>query len=275
MASTSSPLARFDALFTAHQRAVLAYAMRRTSNLADAEDVTAETFTIAWRKLEAIPADPLPWLYAVARRVLANHRRGVGRRERLAAVFKTQDMPTPMRVGEDLDGPAFQALASLSAADQEVLRLVAWEGLKNPQIAEVLGNWTGIPVFKLTEAETTRLLRMEEELHKRIIGQEDAVRAVSKAIRRTRAGLKDPKRPSGSFIFAGPSGVGKTELSKALAEFLFGDEDALIQIDMGEYHDRFTASRLPRCGCARRWATRTPAPSNSCSTATAASTSWR
>ena len=112
------------------------------------------------------------------------------------------------------------------------------------QIAEVLGNWTGIPVFKLTEEETTRLLRMEEEVHKRIIGQEDAVRAVSKAIRRTRAGLKDPKRPSGSFIFAGPSGVGKTELSKALANFLFGDDDALIQIDMGEFHDRFTASRL-------------------------------
>ncbi|WP_040788154.1 ATP-dependent Clp protease ATP-binding subunit [Nocardia paucivorans] len=112
------------------------------------------------------------------------------------------------------------------------------------QIAEVLANWTGIPVFKLTEEETTRLLRMEEELHKRIIGQEDAVKAVSKAIRRTRAGLKDPKRPSGSFIFAGPSGVGKTELSKALANFLFGDDDALIQIDMGEFHDRFTASRL-------------------------------
>ncbi|MCF8606960.1 ATP-dependent Clp protease ATP-binding subunit, partial [Gordonia sp. HY442] len=112
------------------------------------------------------------------------------------------------------------------------------------QIAEVLGNWTGIPVFKLTEEETKRLLRMEDELHKRIIGQEDAVKAVSKAIRRTRAGLKDPKRPSGSFIFAGPSGVGKTELSKALAGFLFGDDDALIQIDMGEFHDRFTASRL-------------------------------
>src|ERR1700744_395134 len=112
------------------------------------------------------------------------------------------------------------------------------------QIAEVLGNWTGIPVFKLTEAETTRLLRMEDELHKRIIGQEDAVKAVSKAIRRTRAGLKDPKRPSGSFIFAGPSGVGKTELSKALANFLFGDDDALIQIDMGEFHDRYTVSRL-------------------------------
>jgi ATP-dependent Clp protease ATP-binding subunit ClpC len=112
------------------------------------------------------------------------------------------------------------------------------------EIAEVLGNWTGIPVVKLTEAETTRLLRMEDEIHKRIIGQEDAVKAVSKAIRRTRAGLKDPKRPSGSFIFAGPSGVGKTELSKALANFLFGDDDALIQIDMGEFHDRFTASRL-------------------------------
>ncbi|MEU4646571.1 ATP-dependent Clp protease ATP-binding subunit [Nocardia fluminea] len=112
------------------------------------------------------------------------------------------------------------------------------------QIAEVLANWTGIPVFKLTEEETTRLLRMEDELHKRIIGQEDAVKAVSKAIRRTRAGLKDPKRPSGSFIFAGPSGVGKTELAKSLANFLFGDDDALIQIDMGEFHDRFTASRL-------------------------------
>jgi len=112
------------------------------------------------------------------------------------------------------------------------------------QIAEVLGNWTGIPVFKLTEEETTRLLRMEEELHKRIIGQEDAVKAVAKAIRRTRAGLKDPKRPSGSFIFAGPSGVGKTELAKSLANFLFGEDDALIQIDMGEFHDRFTASRL-------------------------------
>ena len=112
------------------------------------------------------------------------------------------------------------------------------------QIAEVLGTWTGIPVFKLTEEESSRLLHMEEELHKRIIGQDDAVKSVSRAIRRTRAGLKDPRRPSGSFIFAGPSGVGQTELSKALAEFLFGEDDALIQIDMGEFHDRFTASRL-------------------------------
>ncbi|WP_051645679.1 ATP-dependent Clp protease ATP-binding subunit [Corynebacterium vitaeruminis] len=112
------------------------------------------------------------------------------------------------------------------------------------QIAEVLASWTGIPVFKLTEEESSRLLHMEDELHKRIIGQDDAVKSVSRAIRRTRAGLKDPRRPSGSFIFAGPSGVGKTELSKALAEFLFGEDDALIQIDMGEFHDRFTASRL-------------------------------
>jgi ATP-dependent Clp protease ATP-binding subunit ClpC len=112
------------------------------------------------------------------------------------------------------------------------------------QIAEVLAHWTGIPVYKLTEEETSRLLHMEDELHKRIAGQDDAVRAVSQAIRRTRAGLKDPKRPSGSFIFAGPSGVGKTELSKALAEFLFGSEEALIQLDMSEFHDRYTVSRL-------------------------------
>ncbi len=112
------------------------------------------------------------------------------------------------------------------------------------QIAEVLATWTGIPVFKLTEEETARLLRMEDELHKRVIGQQQAIKAVSQAIRRTRAGLKDPKRPGGSFIFAGPSGVGKTELSKALAEFLFGDDGSLIQLDMSEFHDRYTVSRL-------------------------------
>ena len=111
-------------------------------------------------------------------------------------------------------------------------------------IAEVLSLWTGIPVYKLTEEETAKLLRMEDELHKRIIGQEDAVKAVSKAIRRTRAGLKDPKRPSGSFIFAGPTGVGKTELAKALAEFLFGDEQSLISLDMSEYMEKHTVSRL-------------------------------
>ncbi|HXP56523.1 MAG TPA: ATP-dependent Clp protease ATP-binding subunit, partial [Streptosporangiaceae bacterium] len=111
-------------------------------------------------------------------------------------------------------------------------------------IAEVLATATGIPVFKLTEEESQRLLRMEDELHRRVIGQNDAIHALSQAIRRTRAGLKDPKRPGGSFIFAGPSGVGKTELSKTLAEFLFGDEDALIQLDMSEYMEKHTVSRL-------------------------------
>jgi ATP-dependent Clp protease ATP-binding subunit ClpC len=111
-------------------------------------------------------------------------------------------------------------------------------------IADVLSNWTGIPVYKLTEEETAKLLRMEDELHKRVIGQEDAIRAVSQAIRRTRAGLKDPKRPSGSFIFLGPSGVGKTETAKTLAEFLFGDEGSLIQLDMSEYMEKHTVSRL-------------------------------
>ena len=111
-------------------------------------------------------------------------------------------------------------------------------------IAEVLSSATGIPVFKLTEEESARLLKMEEEIGKRYIGQYDAVKALSRSIRRTRAGLKDPKRPSGSFIFAGPSGVGKTELTKALTEFLFGDEDALITLDMSEYSEKHTASRM-------------------------------
>ncbi len=111
-------------------------------------------------------------------------------------------------------------------------------------IAEVLAASTGIPVFKLTEEESSRLLNMEAELHKRIVGMEDAIKALSQAIRRTRAGLKDPRRPGGSFIFAGPTGVGKTELAKTLAEFLFGDEDALIQLDMSEYSEKHTVSRL-------------------------------
>jgi ATP-dependent Clp protease ATP-binding subunit ClpC len=111
-------------------------------------------------------------------------------------------------------------------------------------IAEVLAQATGIPVFKLTEEESSRLLMMEKSLHQRVIGQEEAISVLSKTIRRTRAGLKDPKRPSGSFIFAGPTGVGKTELAKALAEFLFDDEDALISLDMSEYGEKHTASRL-------------------------------
>src|SRR5436190_463926 len=123
------------------------------------------------------------------------------------------------------------------------------EGAEQPEvgedeIADIVSMWTGIPVFKLTEAETARLIRMEDELHKRVIGQNEAIVAVSKSIRRARAGIKDPKRPTGSFIFLGPSGVGKTELARTLAEFLFGDEDALIQVDMSEYMEKHSVSRL-------------------------------
>src|SRR5579884_1582385 len=112
------------------------------------------------------------------------------------------------------------------------------------EIADIVSMWTGIPVFKLTEAESQKLIRMEEELHKRVVGQEEAIVAVSKAIRRARAGIKDPKRPTGSFIFLGPSGVRKTELARTLAEFLFGDEDAMIQVDMSEYMEKHSVSRL-------------------------------
>ncbi len=119
-----------------------------------------------------------------------------------------------------------------------------FDEVNEDSIAEVLSIWTGIPVYKLTEEETEKLLRMEDDLHKRVIGQEDAIRAISQAIRRTRAGLKDPRRPSGSFIFLGPTGVGKTELAKTLSEFLFGDQDSLITLDMSEYMEKHTVSRL-------------------------------
>jgi len=162
----TAPLARFEALVAAHQRAVLAYAMRRSESFVDAEDAAAETFTIAWRKLSAIPDEPLPWLYAVARRVLANQRRGNGRRERLAALLRVDDIPTPVRVGDDLDGPVFAALASLSPADQEILRLVAWEELRNHQIAAVLGITTNAVAIRLHRARarfTAALARTPEE----------------------------------------------------------------------------------------------------------------
>jgi len=118
------------------------------------------------------------------------------------------------------------------------------EKVDEDEVAEVLSSWTGIPVFKLTETESAKLLKMEDELHKRVIGQDEAIKTVSRAIRRSRSGLKDPKRPIGSFIFLGPSGVGKTELAKTIAEFLFGKEDALIQIDMSEYMEKHSVSKL-------------------------------
>ncbi|MDD5016085.1 MAG: AAA family ATPase, partial [Atribacterota bacterium] len=111
-------------------------------------------------------------------------------------------------------------------------------------IAEIVSTWTGIPIFSLKEGEAQKLLRMEDELHKRIIGQDEAIISISKAIRRARAGMKNPKRPIGSFIFLGPTGVGKTELARTLAEFLFGDENALISLDMSEYMEKFAVSRL-------------------------------
>ncbi len=156
-----------------------------------------------------------------------------------------------------IDSQDFEKAANLRDTEKQLLaqrveREKSWKAgdmdivaeVNEELIAEVLATATGIPVFKLTEEETSRLLRMEAELHKRVIGQDPAIKALSQAIRRTRAGLKDPKRPGGSFIFAGPSGVGKTELSRTLAEFLFGDEDSLIQLDMSEYSEKHTVSRL-------------------------------
>jgi ATP-dependent Clp protease ATP-binding subunit ClpC len=156
-----------------------------------------------------------------------------------------------------IDAQDFEKAASLRDREKKLLaqkgeREKQWKAgdmdvvaeVDDELIAEVLATATGIPIVKLTEEESSRLLRMEEEIHKRIIGQNDAIKALSQAIRRTRAGLKDPKRPGGSFIFAGPTGVGKTELAKALAEFLFGDEDALIQLDMSEFSEKHTVSRL-------------------------------
>ena len=140
-----------------------------------------------------------------------------------------------------------KALLEEKAAKESEVRaegIDLYDEVDEEAVAEVLSIWTGIPVYKLTEEETQKLLHMEDELHKRIIGQEDAIAAVSQSIRRTRAGLKDPKRPSGSFIFLGPTGVGKTELAKTLTEFLFGDDSALITLDMSEYMEKHTVSRL-------------------------------
>ena len=154
--------------------------------------------------------------------------------DEFAPDLSAEDLPVADLSPEDIsisDAPLAGGVDLFDEVDEE-------------SIAEVLSIWTGVPVYKLTEEETSKLLRMEEELHKRVVGQDEAIHATSQAIRRTRAGLKDPKRPSGSFIFLGPSGVGKTELAKTLAEFLFGDEQALIALDMSEYQEKHTVSRL-------------------------------
>ena len=169
--------------------------------------------------------------------------------ERIATVVREkesaidgQDFEKAARLRDDeknLRGEKAKREAEWKSGDMDVIAEVDEE-----LIAEVLAASTGIPVFKLTEEESSRLLHMEDELHKRVVGMNDAIKALSQAIRRTRAGLKDPRRPGGSFIFAGPTGVGKTELAKTLAEFLFGDEDSLIQLDMSEYSEKHTVSRL-------------------------------
>jgi ATP-dependent Clp protease ATP-binding subunit ClpC len=169
--------------------------------------------------------------------------------ERIASVKKEKESA--------IDSQDFEGAASLRDKEQKLQseraeKEHAWKSggmddiseVDEELVAEVLANSTGIPVFKLTEEESSRLMHMEDELHKRVVGQDEAIKSLSQAIRRTRAGLKDPKRPGGSFIFAGPTGVGKTELAKALAEFLFGEEDALIQLDMSEFSEKHTVSRL-------------------------------
>jgi ATP-dependent Clp protease ATP-binding subunit ClpC len=175
----------------------------------DLQDLDAEIATARAAKEAAIDAQD----FEKAAALRDDERRLLEQRERRETEWRSEGLDTVLTVDEDV-------------------------------IADVLSNWTGIPIVKLTQEESERLLHMEEELHKRVIGQEQAISAVSKAIRRTRAGLKDPKRPSGSFIFLGPSGVGKTELAKTLAEYLFGNEDALIHLDMSEYMEKHTVSRL-------------------------------
>src|SRR6187397_204390 len=188
-----------------------------------------------------------------------------------ASRMRMKDMPAPPRYREleeeitkvrgekedAIEAQEFEKAASLRDKERKLTQKKreledSWqaeESADQPQIgedeiADIVSMWTGIPVFKLTEAESQKLIRMEDELHKRVIGQEEAIVAVSKSIRRARAGIKDPKRPTGSFIFLGPSGVGKTELARTLAEFLFGDEDAMIQVDMSEYMEKHSVSLL-------------------------------
>jgi ATP-dependent Clp protease ATP-binding subunit ClpC len=171
--------------------------------------------------------------------------------------LKEQLVEIAKRKEDAIGNQDFERAAELRDEEREFSQAIrekqdAWEEERRqhrPEITEeeigfIVSRWTGIPVMRIQQTESDRLVHMEEEIHKRIVGQEDAIGAISRAIRRSRAGLKDPKRPIGSFIFSGPTGVGKTELARALAEFLFDDRDALIRVDMSEYMEKFSVSRL-------------------------------
>ena len=171
--------------------------------------------------------------------------------------LKEQLVEIAKRKEDAIGNQDFERAAELRDEEREFSQAIrekqdTWEEERKqhrPEITEeeigfIVSRWTGIPVMRIQQTESDRLVHMEEEIHKRIVGQEDAIGAISRAIRRSRAGLKDPKRPIGSFIFSGPTGVGKTELARALAEFLFDDRDALIRVDMSEYMEKFSVSRL-------------------------------
>jgi len=171
--------------------------------------------------------------------------------------LKSQLAEIARKKEEAIGGQDFERAAELRDSERELSQKIrerqeAWEEerkrhrpeLSSEEIAFIVSRWTGVPVTRIRQTESERLVHMEDELHKRIVGQQDAITAISRAIRRSRAGLKDPRRPIGSFIFSGPTGVGKTELARALAEFLFADRDALIRVDMSEYMEKFSVSRL-------------------------------
>ena len=164
--------------------------------------------------------------------------------ERLRVLTHKQEFEECQRVKEEKEGAKRQIDELLKEWHRTKASREHVKVLGEKDVAYIVSKWTGIPVMRLEEEETQKLVRMEEELAKRVVSQNEAIQAIAKAIRRARSGLKDPKRPTGSFIFLGPTGVGKTELAKALAEFMFGDEDSIIRIDMSEYMEKYSVSRL-------------------------------
>ena len=165
-------------------------------------------------------------------------------RDKIRSLLQTsrQDIPAEQQASDENSGEP--AVATEGSETSELAVTGTTPVVNEEDIAQIVASWTGVPVQKLTESESVKLLNMEETLHKRLIGQDEAVKAVSKAIRRARVGLKNPNRPIASFIFSGPTGVGKTELTKALAAYFFGSEDAMIRLDMSEFMERHTVSKL-------------------------------